>query len=385
MKILFVSTALHKEFGGPPKAVVGAATSLASLGHQVEIIICGQSEQSISENSEYFDALNDSGVGIRVLKSRKTSIYGGIGTLAENFETLKRIKRIDVISLHALYNFQNLVVASFCLITRKPFTLMPHGSLTKYQRRIHFVRKLFVNPIFFGLVLNRAKSIFVATQVEKNEINVSLQSNTRVVGLGIVLPENFSTVLESTTNREFFDFLFLGRIAPKKRLDLAIDSFKLLPDTILESSRLIICGDGDPSYVDSIKSKAESLSVSDRLVFRGWISGQEKSEVLMDSDCFLLTSEDENFAIAAAEALASGVPCILSNRVALAGIVHKHSAGKIFSNLTPLDVADAMTEMFNSDKIEMRKRAIQASLELDWESVILKWDFEFRTIVGNER
>lgn len=382
MRILLVATALHKEFGGPPKAVVGAAISLADIGHQVEIIVCGQSQESVGMNYEFYDTLRNHGVCVRILTSQSTSIYGGIGSLAENLETLRRIKNFDVINLHALYNFQNLIAASFCMIKRKPFTLMPHGTLTRYQRRVHFVRKLIVNPIFFGLVLIPAKKIFVATQVEKDEINRTLRSKTKVVGLGVVVPKIRPLDLESRTDGETFNFLFLGRIAPKKRLDLAIDAFELLPENILNQSRLIICGDGDFSYVDSLRSRAERLSGSSKFIFRGWISGQEKSKILEDSDCFLLTSEDENFAIAAAEALASGVPCVLSNRVALAGIVDKYQAGKIFTNLTPIDVSKAMIEVFNSDKKTMRNRAIQASLELGWETVIAKWDYEFRTTAG---
>lgn len=385
MRILFVSKALHKKFGGPPKAVVGVAVSLADIGHQVSILVSGQAKESVTENLEFYDTLKSHRVDVRVLNSHRTSVYGGIGSILENFQSLKQVRNSDCISLHSVYSFQNLIIAIFSFFTRTPFCVMPHGSLTRYQRQIHYVRKLFINPIFFAIVLNRATRIFVATQSEKDEINRSLYHKTKVVGLGIDVSRGHKKIIYGTAEREDFNFLFLGRIAPKKRIDLAIDAFQLLPEHVLRKSKLIICGDGDPNYVQSILRRVKNVSISDRLIFRGWVSGTEKSKVLANADCFLLTSEDENFAIAAGEALAAGVPCILSRHVALAEIVMKHGAGKIFTNLTPPDIAIAMMEMFNSVPSEMHRRASQASLELAWEVVVAKWDREFRSIVSEKK
>jgi glycosyltransferase involved in cell wall biosynthesis len=103
--------------------------------------------------------------------------------------------------------------------------------------------------------------------------------------------------------------------------------------------------------------------------------------ILNNSDCFLLTSEDENFAIAAGEALVYGVPCIVSRQVALSSLVDKYSAGKVFSKLEPLGISEAMLYLFNSDMNEMRKRALRASEELKWEFVITNWEIAFRRLL----
>jgi glycosyltransferase involved in cell wall biosynthesis len=262
---------------------------------------------------------------------------------------------------------------------------MPHGTLTKYQKNKHFLRKIFVKLIFVGFLLKQAKEIFVATQIEKNEMNPSLKPKTVVVGLGILIPEIRKSVEEYKNGKDSFNFLYMGRIAPKKRLDIAIEAFYCLPEEVRTRSKLVICGSGDSDYLESMVNIVKKFSLADRVDFKGWVSAEEKSMILNSSDCFLLTSEDENFAIAAGEALAYGVPCILSTQVALSSLVEKYNAGKVFYNLDPYSISKDMLKLFNSDKNEMRKRALRASEELSWEFVSKNWERALMRIIGNSK
>ena len=172
----------------------------------------------------------------------------------------------------------------------------------------------------------------------------------------------------------------MGRIAPKKRLDVALEAFSCLPVEVRIRSKLIICGSGDSDYLESMVDRVKKLSIADQVSFRGWVSSEEKSMILNNSDCFLITSEDEIFAIAAGEALAYGVPCIVSRQVALSSLVDKHNSGKVFSELEPFSISEAMIYLFNSDMNEMRKRALRASEELKWEFVITNWEKAFSSL-----
>lgn len=366
-------------------AVIGAGTSLSKIGNNVVFFIFGQSQDSVSANIEFYEKVKAAGAQIRIAKSYKTRIYGGIGNFSDIFQLYRCIWRADIVSLHGVYNFQNLMAACFALITKTPYALMPHGTLTKYQRSKHSKRKLLVHPIFIGFLLRRAKSVYVATEIEKKEISSWLKSKTEVVGLGINIPDSTDFKIEQNLGKKTFNFLFMGRIAPKKRLDLALEAFSDLPYEILEKSKLIICGSGDEDYVSAIKVKAQELSITNQVEFRGWVAADEKSDVLNNSDCFLLTSEDENFAIAAAEALASGIPCILSNKVALSSLVEKYGAGKIFSRLESSEISKAMIEIFKSDVVNLKSKARKASLELSWEFVVKNWDMAFKKIVRNNK
>jgi glycosyltransferase involved in cell wall biosynthesis len=382
MRIIFISSALHKEYGGPPVAVVGAALGMARLGHQVAVFIFGQSSISVSANNEFYENLKSEGIEIIVAKSWKTRVYGGIGSIPDVVDLFNRIKSADIVSAHQVYNYQNIMASVMSIITKTPFTIMPHGTLTKYQRSKHFLRKLLVKQLFFGFILNHSKSIFVATQIEKDEIDPSLKPKTIVVGLGVPIPVINNSIEEHEEAKDFFNFLFMGRIATKKRLDVALDAFNCLPVEVRIRSKLVICGSGDSDYLESMLDIVKKLSIADQVDFRGWVSSEEKSMILNNSDCFLLTSEDENFAVAAGEALAYGVPCIVSRQVALSSLVDKYNAGKVFSNLEPFEISEAMLYLFNSDMNEMRKRALRASEELKWEFVITNWEIGFEKVIG---
>jgi glycosyltransferase involved in cell wall biosynthesis len=385
MHILFVSSALHKEYGGPPVAVVESAISLSKLGNKIDMYIFGQSQDSVFANVEFYTRVKAQGIQIRIAKSIKTRVHGGVGNFSDLFNLYKCISRSDIISLHGVYNFQNLIAAIFALISKTPYTLMPHGTLTKYQRSKHFKRKMLVDPIFFGFLLRHAKSVLTASEIEKNEIRSSLKPKTQVVGLGINIPYQSSFKMEEILGKKTFIFLFMGRIAPKKRLDLALEAFSNLPHEIREESKLVICGSGDENYVRAIKIKAEGLCITNRVEFKGWVVSDEKSEILRNSDCFLLTSEDENFAIAAGEALAYGIPCVLSTKVALSNLVKKYGAGKVFSRLEASEISEAMIEIFKSDLSDLKSKARNASAEISWDFVSKNWDSEFKKLVGNTK
>ena len=385
MRILFISSALHKEFGGPPMAVLGAASSMAKLGHQVTVFVFGQSRISVASNIDFYEKLNSERIEVIIVKSWKTRVYGGIGSISDVVNLFKKVKSNDIVSMHQVYNYQNIVATLFCLITKTPFTIMPHGTLTMYQKKKHFLRKIFVKPIFVWFVLMRARAIFAATQIEKDEINPLLKPKTVVVGLGVPIPEIRRSIEEFESGKIFFNFLFMGRIAAKKRLDVAIEAFYCLPLEVRTRSKLVICGSGDSDYLESMVNRVKKLSITDRVDFRGWVSAEEKSMILNSADCFLLTSEDENFAIAAGEALAYGIPCILSTQVALSSLVEKYNAGKVFSKLEPSSISKDMQEVFNSNANEMRKRALLASEELNWKFVSTKWELALVRIIGKSK
>jgi len=379
MHILHISTALEKKFGGPPKAVVGITCALADIGEEMSVFIFGQTDASVIDNADFFKKLKMHLVSFYVAKSRRISIYGGIESFRDLGKLNKVIGQVDLVTIHAIYNFQNVIVPLICIINRKPFVVMPHGTLTSYQTRIHMIRKILPNLYFVNIMLTLASRIFVATQVELEELPRWVQNKTIVVGLGVEPP--ISSICNER-KRENFRFLFMGRIAPKKRLELALESFALFRKSYNRDSRFIICGDGEQSYVNSIRLFALELGVSDFLDFRGWVNDDEKESIWRTTDCFVLTSSDENFAIAVAEALSFGIPCLLSEKVALSSIVKKYDAGIVFEEYSAILIAEDMIRLANSDLEDYSDGAIRASKELEWKFVAKKWQSEFARHFG---
>ena len=375
VRLLFLTSPLHKEFGGPPQAVVGAAISLADRGHEVIIYVCGQSAKSISNNSNFFELLKIHNVEIFFTRSRRNSKYGGFGSLSDLKKLNELIKASDLVSSHGVYNFQNFSLGIITLRLKKYFTIMPHGTLTNYQRSKHKFRKHFFGFFFYKLLLKRVSNIIVATASEYNELPENLRAKAVVVGLG----QN-RQASNYDKNREYAQestFLLLGRIAHVKRPDLAIEGFAKFLQLDRKSHRLLICGTGEKRLMNDIQKLAKDLNISHMVDFLGWVDADEKSEILKKSDWLLMTSENENFAMSVAEALVNGMPCVVSRNVALSALVEKHSAGVIFENLNSTSIAKALFKAVNGNQGEFRNAAILAGKSLSWDHVILKWEKVF--------
>ena len=380
---MFITSALRKEFGGPPVAVVGASTSLADLGNEVTVMVFGQTSQSIKENQSFYSELEMHNVSVLVAKARRTSIYGGSGNLKDLGKLISEIRKSEILSTHAIYNFQNILIYTITSMIRKPLIVMPHGTLTRYQSRIHKYRKLVVNLFFVNLFVRHVDAILVATEIEKNELDARLQEKSRVVGLGLRLIEDLE--MKSDVENTDKKFLFLGRIAPVKRLDVAIEAFAYFVNRMNRNYRLIVCGSGNSEYVRSMVSLAADRDVLDLVEFRGWVDSNEKARVFSECSWLMMTSENENFAMTVAESLAHGIPCIVSKNVALSSVVSNHGAGIVFQTLDPVEIADAMCALVTKDQHEMRSAAFKAGQHFQWDNVARNWNESFEYVIKHRK
>jgi glycosyltransferase involved in cell wall biosynthesis len=370
MRILTISGPLHREFGGPPMAATGVAVSLNKIGHQVKMIVCGQSIRDYQINSNFYKKLSDSGAEVKILHRRRESKYGKVLRLTELRSLWIDVSKSDFVILHQVFQLQYLSVFPVLLLLKKPYAVMPHGTLTTYQRKQHKFRKLLFYPGTY-IFLKLSKGIFVATKTEKDQLPDYLNAKGIEVGLGVELSHGQSQNQIHLTPKFFL--LYMGRIAKKKRLDVALHAFALALEKSNLRMKFIVCGSGEESYIAQLKELVEVLQIEAYVEFRGWVDFSDKQLAFSESDCFILTSEDENFAIAAAEALAHGIPCILSSNVALSNLVNKHRAGIVFEELLPLEIEKAITELSKSDRSILKSASLRAASELSWDTVAKKW------------
>ena len=122
--------------------------------------------------------------------------------------------------------------------------------------------------------------------------------------------------------------LFMSRIEPKKGLDLLIPAL----ESILESGiefHFILAGSNpqDADYETQIKVQIHNSSLGKYTTITGFVTGDLKVEVLTKADLFVLPSYYENFGIAVAEAMAAGVPVVISDRIHIAEDIQQAEAG----------------------------------------------------------
>ena len=132
--------------------------------------------------------------------------------------------------------------------------------------------------------------------------------------------------------------LFLGRLDPKKRLDLLLAAF--LGGAPPEFKLVVAGPDAHGLWPRMAGRYVTGAGAAARVCRVGTVTGRAKVALLAAASLFALPSEHENFGLAALESLAAGTPVLLSPRVDLAGPVASARLGRT----APLDPASWRSE-----------------------------------------
>jgi glycosyltransferase involved in cell wall biosynthesis len=128
--------------------------------------------------------------------------------------------------------------------------------------------------------------------------------------------------------------LFLSRLHPKKGIPLLFEGLaRARADGV--RAELAIAGDGSTAYKEELLALVERLGLRGVVRFLGYLEGESKRAAFASADVYVLPSHQENFGIAVAEALAAGLPVIVTDKVGIAADVREAGAGLV----VPVDVA----------------------------------------------
>jgi glycosyltransferase involved in cell wall biosynthesis len=170
-------------------------------------------------------------------------------------------------------------------------------------------------------------------------------------------------------NRSYF--LFLGRIHPKKGVDLLIQAFAniFVENKTLASDdlpQLVIAGSTEDSdYGLKVQKLATELCPPNCVLWPGMLQGEAKWGAIYGSEAFILPSHQENFGIAVAEALVCGVPVLISDKVNIWPEIDANRAGYVEPDT--LVGTEALLQRWlrldHQQKSEMRTNARRCFLE----------------------
>ncbi len=349
MKILHVIAGLAPRYGGPSKACLELCRELARRGEEVAIYTT-----AIDGNGQLDVPLGESlwkdGVEIRYFPVQAPRSYRVSLPLARALKAA--IPDYDLVHVHSLYLFSSTVAAYYCRRYGIPYLIRPHGTLDPYLFRHHRPRKWVYERLFEWRNLNRAAAIHF-TSLEERELTrpLGLKAPGVVVPIGLD-PEEYQALPPPGAFRAVHPnlqgkklILFLGRLNFKKGLDLLARAFGSLGRR-RDDVHLILAGPDDDGYGARIRRWLEADGVLEKCTFTGMLLGPEKLAALRDGDIFVLPSYTENFGIAAVEAMACGVPVVISNRVNIWREVVAAKAG-LAVDCDPRQVTDALSRLLD--------------------------------------
>jgi glycosyltransferase involved in cell wall biosynthesis len=233
---------------------------------------------------------------------------------------------------------------------------MPHGMLDPYSLRQKQWRKRMYLVAAERRNLEGASRIIYTTFGEQQ----AAQENLSWLGAGEIIPlgadsppdiprqtarEAFINRFPQVANRRCL--IFLGRIHPKKGLERLLT---ILPEISRRhpSILLIIAGDGEQSDVRALKNLVQFKNIGSHVLFTGMVEGETKWSALACAEVFILPSKQENFAIAVAEAMHSGLPVVITNKVNSWPFIEKAQAGFVIEeDYAELEIAKRLDELLS--------------------------------------
>lgn len=135
-------------------------------------------------------------------------------------------------------------------------------------------------------------------------------------------------------------FLYVGRLAPSKRLEhmlRALEQFREARGT----GSLWLVGTGSERYQRSLMKLAERLNIADSVVFWGRVSSQDKHRLMAEAHALLMTSVREGWGLVVTEANACGTPAIVYDVPGLRDAVRAELTGLVVP-AQPASLVDAM-------------------------------------------
>jgi glycosyltransferase involved in cell wall biosynthesis len=232
-----------------------------------------------------------------------------------------RAEEYDGVFVHGLWQWQGLGTQRALRGTEGRYYLFPHGMLDPWFREAfpwRHTRKAYYWKFFEHRVVRDAASMVFTSEEERQRGRATFQpwlaKREAVVPLGTIAPPRPREELRSlfySRHPQLRDervLLFLGRLHSKKGCDLLLEAFR----RVAPPCHLVFAGP-----CEDLRLAAELRAQSDglRVTFTGPLYGDEKWAALAAAETFALPSHQENFGVAVAEALASGVPVLLSQRV----------------------------------------------------------------------
>jgi glycosyltransferase involved in cell wall biosynthesis len=320
MKLLHVTPAYSPflEKGGPAVKVVAIAEGLARRGHRVTVLTSWHGKPRIARTVDLH------GVEVIYMRPiagyRNTTLHAGLLSFCR-----KHVRDFDLVHIYGLYDLIGPVVGHYCVRADVPYVLEPMGMSRPIDRSFRLKRvwlRVFGTPLF-----RYASQVIATSQQEEWELLEDGLPRDRVVLRynGVDL-DDFATLPARNTFRAKWGIspdepvvLFLGRLIPRKGVDLLITSFaRACP----ESGRLVVAGpEGEPNLVQQMRALARAEGIESRVIFTGTLYGDEKKSALVDCDIFVLASSYENFANSVAEAIACGRPVIVTDRCGISEFV----------------------------------------------------------------
>jgi glycosyltransferase involved in cell wall biosynthesis len=315
MKILIVIPALGPVYGGPTKSVIELAQSLGKKGIDVDIVA------TTANGYTSLDVPTLTWIDEKYYRIQYFPYWNLLDykiTLSLTCWLFQYVTNYDLVHTNAIFSYPVLPAHWACQLHRIPYIMTPHGMLEPWALAYKAGKKRFYFNLLEKPAFQCASAIQMLASMEAKRIEqLKLKAPVVIIPNGIhaqdfeILPdvEQFYQQFPHTRSKTLI--LFLGRIDPKKGLDLLASAFAKV-HAQFPQTHLVIAGPDNIGFSKTVKSYFAEAGCLDAITFTGMLTGSLKYAALAAASLYVAPSYSEGFSVSVLEAMAAKLPCVIT-------------------------------------------------------------------------
>ncbi len=290
----------------------------------------------------------------------------------------------DLVVFENVYHFGFITLSKQLVNNKIPYIVVPHSALCRNAQTNKRLKKLIGNCLFFNHFIKHASAIHYLTTREHFDSGDKWNKNCFVIPNGIKIPD----ISNNWTEHSLFVGSFIGRLDVfQKGIDLLLKAIALTKSLLMQNYFQINIYGAD-SVGDKLKicEMIKKNQLEDLVSIHDPVYDDEKQQVLLHSDFFVLTSRFEGHPMGLIEALAYGLPALVTDGTNMGEEISSHNAGWT-CKCTAEDISAGLKRIV-ADQKSLHEKQINArklAEEYSWDRIGQSAHKIYQKIISGER
>jgi len=396
MKILHITPYFYPAwaYGGPPRAAYELCKELVKRGHEVTVYTTDTLDAQKRVYVPSKEALEIDGIKVyyfRNLSNRLAGRYHLFITPTFVKAVRHNLKGFDVIHLYGARTTLHISTYHYAKKYGVPYILRAAGGILPFGTMQGF-KRLF-DMLFGYRILKDAAKVIAGNEVEIDEHKRMGVDEDKITIISPAYdidafshPPAFGQFRKKFGIKEKHIILFLGRIHKIKGIDFLAESFHELAQ-YRDDVALAIAGPDD-GYQTALESLVRKLDLSTRVLFTGFLDGEDKLSALVDATMLVQTSIYERGPGSPFEAILCNTPIIVTRDTGCGEIVAEVDAGYLVQYGNVKELTNAMQKILDNpaeatSKAQKAKEYIIANLS--YEKMVEEYERLYESVVLSKR
>lgn len=364
MNILFLSNRSRRPWSGPYYSIPAQIRAQSKIDQVLWV----------NENNESCEEWEQSGLPFVNLNNLS----------ADSLKVLPRpFNHPDIVIVEEVYTSGISHIIREVQKAKIPYIIIPRSHLTSQGQKRKPLKKWLANLIYYKRLVYNAAAIQYLTVQEKQDSGEKWNKNCFVLPNGINMPSSF----EKSFSQNSIKGVYVGRIEKyQKGLDLLFEACYLIrKELALAKFTLQFYGYDQSNSRAILSSMVQRYGLGEIISFTNPVFGEEKAKVLQQADVFIMTSRFEGHPMGLIEALAYGLPCVVTTGTNMRPEIEEYNAGWTADN-TVGSIVCALKKMLQEREHFAQKsnQARKLAERYNWDKIAQQSHEIYKEILGRK-